>query len=67
MEIMGDLVFDVHLDCGHVNHDRLSNANKKPCWMVADAVPPIGVKGKCDTCKETCTVTKIDLKQGWGD
>ena len=64
---MGDMIFDVYLNCGHVNHDSMPNANKRPCWMVADAVPPIGARGTCDTCGLESQVIKTDLKQGWGD
>lgn len=61
------MIYDVLLDCGHVNHETLPNANKRPCWMVADAVPPKGAKGKCNTCGLVSTVTNTKLLQGWGE
>lgn len=64
---MGDMIYDVFLECGHVNHEVMRNANKKPVWMVGSAIPPIGATGKCDTCGMITKVTKTHLIQGWGE
>jgi len=64
---MGDLIYDVFLDCGHVNHEKMINANKKPVWMVGSAIPSNGATGRCDICGNVSTVESTKLIHGWGD
>lgn len=64
---MGDMIWDTFLDCGHINHDKLPNANKRPIWMVGSVIPEIGAVGECGTCGKQSKVIKTKLIQGWGD
>lgn len=64
---MGDMIHAVYLDCGHIDQVVLRNANKRPCWMVADVVPQVGAKGECPFCHNNSTVIEVKLLRGWGD